>query len=252
MYYCSGGVVSDLRARLSGTPGATGRVSIEVNDPQVHFSFEIFQGLVEMRARLELETAAAKKAIAQGLAPSSQISSAAAAVQRVADAAAHAARSGITPGVSIPSHAGGRPLSDPCLPSIPPFDQEDAELSRQYLDASSAGSPLVGGIARSSDSERWIGRPPSKAEAELARVLHPHIYGSFATNYIVRLGDTTMEGQLLELLITGASTQWPGLGVRQGAQPSALVASAAQPKNGPGRTQERLDMNVVDDLRKLE
>ena len=192
---------------LAGTPGAKAKICVTILDPQIHFSFEMFQGLVSLETQARLEQLhVSKSAAAATAAMKAAVAAAAAAAE--ANAVALTQQQPIreqdlqpSPFSSISWGAQQQPYTpqETTLPSAEKTQRSlhitDSERSTG-LSECSPGVSLVGG----GPSSPVAGAEGGAGSAAAAAALGEHPSTLRVTNYSVSLGDLSVEGSLLRFL----------------------------------------------------
>ncbi|KAL8443547.1 hypothetical protein Emed_006761 [Eimeria media] len=191
-------------ATVSGTPGGKAKICVTIVDPQIHFSFEMFQGIVSLETQVRLEQLQVSKAAAAAMA-ALKASVAAAAAAAEADAAALVQQRAPYEQV-FPPPLSGKPLA-PSLKEIPPPSPSEMWASVERLRTQGAvsgvqeggGGLLTGGMQRTFAGAD--GGVTAAGNFGVTGAAAPGTTGAIrVTNYSVSMGDVSMEGSLLLFL----------------------------------------------------
>ncbi|KAL8449095.1 hypothetical protein Emag_003766 [Eimeria magna] len=191
-------------ATVSGTPGGKAKICVTIVDPQIHFSFEMFQGIVSLETQVRLEQLQVSKAAAAAIA-ALKASVAAAAAAAEADAAALIQQRALYEQV-LPPPLPGRPLA-PVLKEIPPPSPSEIWANVQRLrtqDAVFAVQEGGGGLLAEGQQRTFASEGGGVTAGGNFAVTAAAAPGTTAairvTNYSVSMGDVSMEGSLLLFL----------------------------------------------------
>lgn len=220
----------------AGTPGGKAKICLTISDPQVHFSFEMFQGLVSLETQARLEQLQVSKAVAAATA-AMKASVAAAAAAADADSVALTQQMLLEEEVPLigAAAAGGRSQQAQPKDGEPPLSTKGLISTKKVPklvlpaapESTSGGFVLRtstngGGVAASAGATA-AGTPASAPMA--VRV----------TNYSVSVGDLSMEGSLLLFLknYAYAVSDAAGPGAQRRQRPLFGWASAGGGMNDP-------------------
>ncbi|KAL8269859.1 hypothetical protein Esti_006219 [Eimeria stiedai] len=189
---------------VSGTPGGKAKICVTIVDPQIHFSFEMFQGIVSLETQVRLEQLQVSKAAAAALA-ALKASVAAAAAAAEADAVA-LVQQRVAYEQDVPPLLSGRRLA-PFAKEIPPPSPSDVWASVEKLRAQGVVSAVQeggGGFLAGGQQRTFIGEGGGGTAGGGVGVTAATAPGTTAamrvTNYSVSMGDVSMEGSLLLFL----------------------------------------------------
>ncbi|KAL8435323.1 hypothetical protein ACSSS7_002576 [Eimeria intestinalis] len=180
-------------ATVSGTPGGKAKVCVTIVDPQIHFSFEMLQGIVSLETQVRLEQLQVSKAAAAAVA-ALKASVAAAAAAAEADAAALVQRRAAYE-QDVPPPLSSRPL----VPrETPPPSPSEMWASTQGVvpGVQEGGGDLLLGGRQGEVGGTTAGGGAGVTVATAPGTTHP----IRVTNYSVSVGDVSMEGSLLLFL----------------------------------------------------